>query len=321
MKIKTALIAGINGMDGSHLADFLLNKNYKIYGIQKQNQSLNQNNKHLKDDITFIKGDLSDSNSIIKCLEVSSPDEVYNLAGNSFLEDCWKNTEENANLTGLGVLRWLEAIKIYNKNIKFFQAGSSEMFGRVTKNPADENTEFQPKTQYGCSKLYAYWLCKNYRENYGMFVCNGILFNHESERRKEHFVSRKITKSVAQIKLGTLDKIKIGNISSKRDWGCARDFVKGFWLMLQNKNPDDYVLATGKLHSIEDLLNIAFNYVGISDWTKYIEIDKNFYRPAEVEVLIGDSTKAKNFLGWENKTNFKEMIEKMVEYDLNKYII
>ena len=318
---KRVLIAGINGMDGSHLADLLLNKNYQVYGIQKPEQNINENTKHLKDKINFLKGDISSQKSLLKCLEESNPDEVYNLAGSSFLEDSWKNTEENANLTGLGVLRWLESIKNYNKNIKFFQAGSSEMFGRVIKNPANENTQFQPKTQYGCSKLYGYWLCKNYRENYNMFICNGILFNHESERRKPHFVSRKITKSVAQIKLGLLDKIKIGNISSNRDWGCARDFVEGFWSMLQNSIPDDYVLATGKLHSIKDLLNVAFNYVGISDWEKYIEIDKNFYRPAEVDVLIGDSTKAKDVLGWQNKTKFKEMIEKMVEYDLNQYII
>jgi GDPmannose 4,6-dehydratase len=313
---KKVLIAGINGMDGSHLADFLLDRGYHIYGIQKPDQSINENTTHLKNKITFLKGDLADQPSILKCLEESNPDEVYNLAGNSFLEDCWKNTESNANVTGLGTLRWLESIKTFNKKIKFFQPASSEIFGRITENPANENTSFCPKTQYGCSKLYGYWLCKNYRENYNMFICNGILFNHESERRKPVFVSRKITQGVAKIKLGLTDHISLGNIESKRDWGYAVDFVEAFWLMLQHHTPDDYVLSTGLLHSIKDLLNVSFNYVGIKDWEKYIKINKDFYRPAEVDVLIGNSTKAQNVLNWKPKTSFNEMVMKMVDNDL-----
>lgn len=316
MKNKTALIAGINGMDGSHLADFLLNKNYQIYGIQKPEQDINENTKHLENKITFLKGDISCQKSLLKCLEKSNPDEVYNLAGSSFLEDCWKNTEANANTTGLGTLRWLEAIKDFNKNLKFFQPASSEIFGRITENPANEKTPFQPKTQYGCSKLYGYWLCKNYRDNYNMFICNGILFNHESERRKPHFVSRKITLGVAKIEAGLTDHISLGNIDSKRDWGCSIDFVEAMWLMLQYKNPDDYVLATGKVHTIKDLLKCAFNHIGISDWEKYIKKDERFYRPAEVDVLIGDYNKAKNILKWEPKINFENMIKRMVDNDL-----
>jgi GDPmannose 4,6-dehydratase len=313
---KKVLIAGINGMDGSHLADFLLDRGYHIYGIQKPDQNINENTTHLKNKITFLKGDLADQSSILKCLEESNPDEIYNLAGNSFLEDCWKNTESNANVTGLGTLRWLESIKTFNKKIKFFQPASSEIFGRITENPANENTPFCPKTQYGCSKLYGYWLCKNYRENYNMFICNGILFNHESERRKPVFVSRKITQGVAKIKLGLTDHISLGNIESKRDWGYAVDFVEAFWLMLQHHTPDDYVISTGLLHSIKDLLNVSFNYVGIKDWEKYIKINKDFYRPAEVDVLIGNSTKAQNVLNWKPKTSFNEMVMKMVDNDL-----
>lgn len=314
--MKKVLIAGINGMDGSHLADYLLDKGYKIFGIQKLDQNLNENTTHLKNKITFLKGDLANQSSIFKCLEDSDPDEVYNLAGNSFLEDSWKNSESNANVTALGTLRWLESIKTFNKQIKFFQPASSEIFGRITENPANENTPLFPKTQYGCSKLYGYWLCKNYRENYDMFICNGILFNHESERRKPIFVSRKITQGVAKIKLGLTDHISLGNIESKRDWGYAADFVEAFWLMLQHPASDDYVVSTGSLHSIKDLLNIAFNHVGINDWEKYIKIDKKFYRPAEVDVLIGDSTKLRNNLNWHPKTSFKEMVIKMVDNDI-----
>lgn len=315
--MKTALITGINGMDGSHLADFLLTKGYKIYGIERRSSNKNrQNTKHLEGKITFLQGDLIDQNSLLRCLKESNPDEVYNLAAQSFVGESWNTPEHTSEVTGLGVLRILEAIREYNPKIKFYQASSSEMFGRMVENPAKETTPFYPRSPYGVSKLYGHWITKNYRESYNMFACSGILFNHESERRGIEFVTRKISDGVARIKLGLATHISLGNLDAKRDWGYAPDYVEAMWLMLQQDKADDYVIATGKTYSIKDFLNEAFTCVGIDDWSSYIKQDPRFMRPAEVDVLRGDYTKAKQLLGWEPKTSFKELVTKMVNSDL-----
>lgn len=317
---KTALITGINGMDGSHLADFLLNKGYKVYGLERRSSGENRSNiKHIEDRIHFIKGDLTDQNSLMRALKESNPDEVYNLAAQSFVGESWNTPEQTSDVTGLGVLRILEAIREYgHEKIKFYQASSSEMFGRMVENPANENTPFYPRSPYGVAKLYGHWITKNYRESYGMFACSGILFNHESERRGLEFVTRKITNGVAKIKLGLADNISLGNLEAKRDWGYAPDYVEAMWLMLQQDKPDDYVIATGTSHSVKEFLEIAFNYVGIKDWENYIEINPQFLRPAEVDVLCGDAIKAKLKLNWSPKTNFKVMVETMVDEDIKK---
>ena len=315
---KTALICGIHGMDGSHLADFLLKKDYKIYGIQRPGSTcLNRiNSLHLKDVVTFLDGDLRDQNTLLKCLEVSNPDEVYNFGANSFLNDCWNNPEANADVISMGVLRLLESIKIFNNKIKMFQASSSEIFGRIVETPVNEKSPFQPKTQYGCSKLFAHWMCKNYREYYNMFVCSGILFNHESERRGEQFVTRKITQGVAKIYLGLKKEIKLGNLDVVKDWGYTPDYVEGMWLCLQHKRPDDYIFCTEQQHTIKDFLNEAFSCIGIQDWTNFIKKDDNFIRHSEVDILKGDATKAKKVLNWFPKTQFKDIVRKMVEHDI-----
>jgi GDPmannose 4,6-dehydratase len=317
--MKRALITGINGMDGSHLADFLLTKGYTVYGMERRKANEDRlNTSHLVGRINFLKGDLSDQNSLVRCLKESQPDEVYNLASQSLVEDSWGTPETIANTTGVGVLRMLEAIKEYgNKNIRFYQASSSEMFGKMIENPSRETSPFYPRSPYGVAKQYGHWISKNYRESFGMFNCSGILFNHESERRGKQFVTRKITDGVAKIYLGIHDNLALGNLDAVRDWGYAPDYVEGMWLMLQQDKPDDYVLATGVTHSIRDLLNIAFNEIGISDWSYYITKDEKFFRPAEVDVLRGDASKAKEKLGWAPKTSFQEMISKMVKNDIN----
>jgi len=317
---RTALICGIHGMDGSHLADLLLKKQYKVFGLQRpsNNNDIRDNSKHLIDRITFLEGDVTDQKTILKCLEQSNPDEFYNFAANSFLDDCWHNPEMNADVIGIGVLRLLEAIKSFNKEIKIFQASSSEMFGRISKTPVNEEGPFQPKTQYGCSKLFAHWMCKNYREYYNMYVSSGILFNHESERRAKHFVTRKITHGVARIYLGLQKEIKLGNIDATKDWGYAPDFVEGMWLSLQQSNPDDYIFCTGIQHTIKDFLNIAFNCINIQNWEPYITIDDGFKRHSEVDVLKGDLSKAKKKLNWQPKTSLSEIIEKMVMHDIQQ---
>jgi GDPmannose 4,6-dehydratase len=317
--MKKALITGINGMDGSHLADFLLTKGYKIYGMERRKANEDRlNTSHLVDKINFLKGDLSDQNSLVRCLKESKPDEVYNLASQSLVEDSWGTPETIANTTGVGVLRMLEAIKEYgNKNIRFYQASSSEMFGKMIENPSRETSPFYPRSPYGVAKQYGHWISKNYRESFGMFNCSGILFNHESERRGKQFVTRKITDGVAKIHLGIEKNLALGNLEAVRDWGYAPDYVEGMWLMLQQDEPDDYVLATGVTHSIRDLLNIAFNEIEIADWSQYIVKDQKFFRPAEVDVLKGDASKAKEKLNWEPRTSFQEMISKMVKNDIN----
>ena len=314
---KTAFITGINGMDGSHLADLLLTKGYKVYGMERRSSNVNDvNTKHLKDKITILNGDMTDQNSLLRCLKECNPDEVYNLAAQSFVGESWNTPEHTSEVTGLGVLRMLEAIREYNPKIKFYQASSSEMFGRMVENPAKESTPFYPRSPYGVSKLYGHWITKNYRESYNMFACSGILFNHESERRGIEFVTRKISDGVARIKLGLADDITLGNLDAKRDWGYAPDYVEAMWMMLQQETPEDYVIATGETHSIRDFLTEAFNHVGIEDWEPYIKQDPRFMRPAEVDVLRGDYTKAKEEMEWVPQTNFSELVKKMVDNDL-----
>ena len=315
--MKTALITGISGMDGSHLADFLLEKGYKVYGMERRSSYVNNiNTKHLEDQVTILTGDMTDQNSLLRCLKESNPDEVYNLAAQSFVGESWNTPEQTSNVTGLGVLRVLEAIREFNPKIKFYQASSSEMFGRMVENPANENTPFYPRSPYGVSKLYGHWITKNYRESYDMYACSGILFNHESERRGIEFVTRKISDGVAKIKLGLADHITLGNLDAERDWGYAPDYVEAMWLMLQQNTPDDYVIATGEKHSIRDFLEASFNYIGINDWESYVKQDARFMRPAEVDVLRGDYTKANKELNWTPKTSFNELVKIMVDNDL-----
>lgn len=317
MSKKRALITGINGMDGSHLADFLLAKDYEVFGLERRSSMKNRaNTSHLDGKVTFLTGDLSDQNSLLRCIQQSNPDEVYNLASQSFVGESWNTPEQTSDITGLGVLRMLEAIRESKLDVKFYQASSSEMFGRMVENPANEATPFYPRSPYGVAKLYGHWITKNYRESYDMFAVSGILFNHESERRGHEFVTRKITDGVAKIHLGMSDTISLGNLDAKRDWGYAPDYVKAMWLMLQQDNPNDYVIATGKTKSIRDFLEFAFATVGITDWEKHVLQDHRFMRPAEVDVLRGDHSKAKNELGWEPETDLQTMIKKMVIHDI-----
>ena len=314
---KRVLITGINGMDGSFLADFLLEKGYEVYGMERRSSSKNRiNTGHLEGNITFLNGDLGDQNSLLRCLKESNPEEVYNLASQSFVGESWNTPEQTGDVTGLGVLRMLEAIREYGKPVKFYQASTSEMFGRMVENPAKETTPFYPRSPYGVAKLYGHWITKNYRESYDMFNVSGILFNHESERRGIEFVTRKITDGVAKVHLGYEDHIKLGNLDSKRDWGYSPDYMEAAWLMMQQDKPEDYVIATGESHSIRDFLDVAFNCVGIDDWSNYVVQDPKYMRPAEIDVLCGDSSKARKQLGWSPKTSFEEMVERMVNTDI-----
>jgi|TARA_R110000744_G_scaffold218894_3_gene337688 GDPmannose 4,6-dehydratase len=317
--MKRALITGINGMDGSYMADFLLDKGYQVYGMERRSSSKNRvNTLHLEtnQNFKFINGDLTDQNSLLRVIKESNPDEVYNLGSQSFVGESWNTPEQTGDVSGMGVLRMLEAIREYEKPIKFYQASTSEMFGRMVENPAKETTPFYPRSPYGCAKLYGHWITKNYRESYDMFNVSGILFNHESERRGIEFVTRKITDGVAKIHLGLQDHITLGNLDAKRDWGYAPDFVEAMWMMLQQDEPDDYVIATGKDYTIREFLDYAFQKIGIVDWSDYVKQDDKYMRPAEVAVLCGDSTKAKNKLGWIPKTSFDEMVSKMVANDI-----
>ena len=315
--MKTALITGINGMDGSHLADFLLKKDYIVYGMERRTSYPNRlNTKHLEGKITFVNGDLTDQNSLLRCLKECDPDEIYHLAAQSFVGESWNTPEQTGDVTGLGALRMLEAIREYGKDIKFYQASTSEMFGRMVENPARETTPFYPRSPYGVAKLYGHWITKNYRESYDMFNVSGILFNHESERRGIEFVTRKITDGIARIHLGLQDHITLGNLDSKRDWGYAPDYVECMWLMMQQNKPDDYVIATGKAHSIREFLDVAFGCIGVEDWKKFVKHDPKFMRPAEVDVLCGDAKKAKDKLGWLPKTTFSKMVSNMDMNDI-----
>jgi len=319
--MKTALVTGINGQDGSYMADFLLEKGYMVYGMERRASVKNrENTKHLINhpNFEFIIGDLADQNSLLRCLKATGPTEVYNFAAQSFVGESWNTPEHTSDITGLGVLRMLEAIREYGEPVKFYQASSSEMFGRLVENPAKETTPFYPRSPYGVAKLYGHWITKNYRESYNMFNVSGILFNHESERRGIEFVTRKITDGVARIALGMQDTIALGNLEAQRDWGYAPDYVEAAWMMLQQEKPDDYVVATGETRSIRDFLTAAFKEVNITDWEKYVTMKLEFFRPAEVEVLRGDATKAKDVLGWTPKTPFEQWVGKMVHNDFTK---
>lgn len=314
---KKALITGVNGMDGSHLADLLLEKDYEVYGMERRSSIKNRTNTgHLEGKIAFVDGDLSDQHSLLRLIKDIRPDEVYNMAAQSFVGQSWQIPEYTSNVTGLGVLRMLEAIREVNPSIRFYQASSSEMFGKMVEHPSNENSPFYPRSPYGVAKLYGHWITKNYRESYGIYACSGILFNHESERRGIEFVTRKISDGVARIHLGLSDHIALGNLDAKRDWGYAPDYVDAVHLILQQSEPDDYVIATGETKSIRDFLKIAFEYVGIQNWEKYVKTDPKFIRPAEVDVLRGDYSKAKNKLGWQPKTSFEDVVKKMVENDV-----
>lgn len=316
-----ALITGITGQDGQHLAEFLHGKGYEVFGMIK-----GQNNPRaelLRDEFPYVElvsGDLTDLPSLVSTLERAQPTEVYNLGAISFVHFSWTQAELTANTTGLGVLRMLEAIRMVggsqNNPIRFYQASSSEMFGKVREVPQTEMTPFHPRSPYGCAKVFGHDITVNYRESYGLYACSGILFNHEGPRRGLEFVTRKISNAVARIKLGVQQDISLGNLDAKRDWGYAGDYVKAMWLMLQQDEPDDYVVATGETHSIEEFLELAFAEVGISDWHPYVVQDPRFFRPAEVDLLIGDPTKAKTKLGWVPEVDFPQLVKMMVENDL-----
>jgi GDPmannose 4,6-dehydratase len=315
---KNALITGITGQDGSYLAEFLLEKGYKVYGmIRRSSTETFYRIEHILDDIEFIQGDLLDQNSLTSALRTSKPDEVYNLAAMSFVPTSWNQPVLTGEFTALGVTRVLEAVRLVDPNIRFYQASSSEMFGKVREVPQTELTPFYPRSPYGVAKVYGHFITVNYRESYDLYACSGILFNHESPRRGLEFVTRKVTDGAAKIKLGLADKLKLGNTDAKRDWGYAGDYVKAMWLMLQQDGPDDYVIATGKEHSVKELCEIAFNRVGLN-WEDHVVTDQSLIRPAEVDHLVGDVTKGKEVLGWEPEVSFKELIEMMVDHDMKR---
>ena len=317
--MKKALITGINGQDGGYLAEFLLEKGYQVFGMERRSSTkIRVNSHHLEGKITFVTGDLTDQNSLMRCLKESNPDEVYNLASQSFVGESWNTPEQTGDVTGLGALRMLEAIREYNKEIRFYQASTSEMFGRMEQF-ANENTLFYPRSPYGVAKLYAHWITVNYRESYDMFTSCGILFNHESERRGIEFVTRKITDGVAKIHLGLQDKIMLGNLDTKRDWGYAPDYVEAMWMMLQQDKPSDYVVATGKVHTLGDFIQASFKEIGVDNWEEYVGRDERYYRPADVFYLAGDASKANDELGWTPKTSLEEMVSRMVKNDIKKY--
>ncbi len=314
--MKRALITGITGQDGSYLAELLLSKGYRVWGLIRRSSTPNlQRIEHLLDRIELVSGDMLDLGSLIRVIETTAPDEVYNLAAQSFVQDSWQQPIFTGECTALGVARILEAIRIVNPKVRFYQASSSEMFGKVQEIPQTEKTPFYPRSPYGVAKLYGHWITVNYRESYGMFACSGILFNHESPRRGLEFVTRKITNGVARIKLGLQDKLSLGNLDAKRDWGFAGDYVRAMWLMLQQNKPGDYVIASGETHSVMEFVKIAFDYVGLN-WEKYVVTDPKFFRPAEVDLLLGDSTKARNELGWQPEITFEELVRMMVDADL-----
>ncbi len=314
--MKKALITGITGQDGSYLAEFLLKKGYEVYGMVRRSSTTNYERiSHIQERLKLIQGDILDQNSLIQALQTPEPDEVYNLAAQSFVPTSWNQPVLTGEFTALGVTRMLEAIRTVNPKIRFYQASSSEMFGKIQQTPQNEKTPFYPRSPYGVAKVYGHWITVNYRESYNMFCCSGILFNHESPRRGLEFVPRKITHSVAKIKLGLQKELRIGNLDARRDWGFSGDYVEAIWLMLQQDEPDDFVVATGISHSVKDLVKVAFDHVGL-DWKEYTISDPKFLRPAEVDYLVGDYRKAKSKLGWEPKVTFEELIRMMVDYDL-----
>ncbi|MGC9525106.1 MAG: GDP-mannose 4,6-dehydratase [Limnospira sp.] len=324
---KRALITGITGQDGSYLSEFLLEKGYEVHGIIRRSSSFNTDriehiykDPHNEDARLFLHyGDLTDGTTLRRILEEVKPVEIYNLGAQSHVRVSFDSPEYTVDTVGMGVLRLLEAIRDYQHRtgieVRFYQAGSSEMFGKVQEVPQKETTPFYPRSPYACAKVYGHWQTVNYRESYGLFACNGILFNHESPRRGPTFVTRKITRAVARIVKGMQNEIYLGNLDSKRDWGYAKDYVRGMWMMLQHDKPDDYVLATNETHSIREFLDVAFNYVNL-DWEQYVKFDERYLRPAEVDLLIGDSTKARTVLGWEPSVTFEGLVKLMVDKDL-----
>lgn len=333
--MKNALITGITGQDGSYLAELLLEKDYNVYGIMRRKSTVDYGNiAHLVDKVNLIYADMTDIVSLINAMKISQADEVYNLAAQSFVATSWDTPVGTAEIDGLGVTNMLEAIRIVKPEARFYQASTSEMFGLVQAVPQNENTPFYPRSPYGVAKLYGHWITKNYRESYGLYACSGILFNHESERRGEEFVTRKITKAVAAIKYGLQDVLELGNMDAKRDWGHSKDYVKAMWLMLQQEEPDDYVISTGATHPVREFVELAFKAADIDIEFKVTGIDEKgyikgtdkvvvkvnpkFYRPAEVDLLLGDCSKAEKKLGWKREISYEELVNRMVENDLKE---
>jgi len=330
---KNALITGITGQDGSYLAELLLEKGYNVYGIMRRKSTVDYGNiKHLVDKVTLIYADMTDLSSLISAMRISNADEVYNLAAQSFVATSWDSPISTAEIDALGVTNMLEAIKTVKPSARFYQASTSEMFGKVQEIPQRETTPFYPRSPYGVAKLYGHWITKNYRESFGLFACSGILFNHESERRGEEFVTRKITKAVARISKGLQEYVELGNLNAKRDWGHSKDYVKAMWLMLQQENPDDYVVATGQTHPVREFVELAFKAANIEvEWhgeneNEYainkangktvVKVNPKFYRPAEVELLIGSPEKAEKELGWKREISYEELVTRMVLNDI-----
>ncbi len=319
MSSPRALITGITGQDGSYLAELLLEKGYEVHGMVRRSSTENfERIEHLRDRIVLHQADLLDQLSLIHLLEQVRPRELYNLAAQSFVPTSWKQPLLTGEFTALGVTRLLEAVRLVDPQIRFFQASSSEMFGSVQEEPQNEQTPFWPRSPYAVAKVYGHFITINYRESYGLFACSGISFNHESPRRGKEFVTRKVTDAVARIKLGLLDHLKLGNLQARRDWGYAGDYVRAFWLMLQQEEPDDYVIATGVQHSVQELVEIAFEHVGL-DWRKYVQVDPALFRPAEVNSLRGDASKARRKLGWQPTVDFEQLVRMMVDADLKRW--
>lgn len=333
MGMKTALITGITGQDGSYLAELLLAKGYAVYGLVRRKSKLDFNNaEHLKDRVTFLFGDMTDLASLLRALEISKPDEVYNLAAQSFVTTSWETPLSTADINAIGVTNLLEAIRLVRPATRFYQASTSEMFGKVQAVPQNESTPFYPRSPYGVSKLYGHWITKNYRESYGMFACSGILFNHESERRGAEFVTRKISIAVAKIAAGKQDFVSLGNLDASRDWGHSEDYVRAMWLMLQQKTADDFVIASGVTHPVRDFVRLAFETAGMELEFRgkgasevavlrgtdrvLVKVDPKFFRPAEVDLLIGDASHARKVLGWEPKVSYAELVRRMVQSDM-----
>ena len=333
MAMKNALITGITGQDGSYLAELLLEKGYKVYGLVRRKSKLDFNNaEHLKGKVEFIFGDMTDSASLLRAMEIAKPDEIYNLAAQSFVTTSWETPLSTADINAIGVTKLLEAVRLVKPETRVYQASTSEMFGKVQAVPQNETTPFYPRSPYGVSKLYGHWIIKNYRESYGMFACSGILFNHESERRGAEFVTRKITISVAKIKAGMQECVELGNLNASRDWGHSADYVRAMWLMLQQDVADDYVVASGETHTVRDFVTLAFRAAGMElefhgeGEKEYatlqgtdrvlVKVNPKFFRPAEVDLLIGDASKAKKVLGWEPKISYADLVKRMVESDM-----
>jgi GDPmannose 4,6-dehydratase len=315
---KTALITGITGQDGSFLAELLLEKGYRVIGMTRRSSTdVHERIEHIVENIEIVSGDLLDQSSISSIVAAVKPDEIYNLAAQSFVPTSWHQPVLTGEFTALGVTRVLEAVRTVDPKIRFYQASTSEMFGKVQAVPQNEETPFYPRSPYGVAKVYGHWITVNYRESYDLFAVSGILFNHESERRGKEFVTRKITDGVARIKLGLQKELRLGNLDSQRDWGFAGDYVRAMWLMLQQDGPDDYVVATGRTHAVREFVRLAFAAVDL-DWERHVVVDPRFYRPAEVDLLVGDPSKARKVLGWEPEISFEALVERMVRADLQR---